>query len=107
MMIAHSASRKNALQDLHTYLKELNTDPNIIDQLIKGIENWQNGASYGALPKELDQGNIGWEGIAEGTIGKHWSETQHIYKNQNNLATSGQKWTRLVIRKLWKIAWEI
>ena len=56
---------------------------------------------------ELDQSNIGWEGIIEGTLGKHWSEEQNMYKTQDHDATSGQKWAHLVIRRLWKIAWDV
>ena len=37
----------------------------------------------------------------------HQINQQTLYKEQNHSATSGQKWAHLVIRKLWKIAWEI
>ena len=45
--------------------------------------------------------------MLEGLLGKHWSEEQQLYRTENNLATSGRKWAQLIIRRLWKIAWDL
>jgi hypothetical protein len=96
-----------SIAKLEKFLTDLHTDPNIIIQLIDGLHQWRLGTSYAATQMVIDQNAIGWLGILEGILGKHWGEEQTLYKEQDNLATSGQKWAHLVIRRLWKIAWEL
>jgi Reverse transcriptase (RNA-dependent DNA polymerase) len=96
-----------ALHELEEYLHSIQTDPNITRQLLLGINMWRNDETLTQEPMIIDQNNIGWNGIMEGVLGKHWAEEQDWYKQQQSEVTSGRKWAQLVIRRLWKIAWDI
>ena len=98
---------KQSMKELEQYLQELQTAPHIIGQMLDGLDTWRNQSTTAPPPMVIDQNSIGWEGFLEGIIGKHWSEEQQFYRTTNNLATSGTKWARLIIRKLWKIAWDL
>jgi hypothetical protein len=96
-----------AMHELEEYLNTIQTDPNITKQLIQGIHMWRNNVPLIQEPMIIDQHNIGWNGIMEGVMGQHWAEEQEWYKQQHPEAKSGQQWAQLVIRRLWKIAWDL
>ena len=104
---AVSEAWNRSLIDLEEYLNSIQTDPNITRQLLLGLQMWRNDEVILQEPMIIDQNNIGWNGIMEGVLGKHWSEEQDWYKQQKSEVTSGRKWAQLVIRRLWKIAWDI
>ena len=80
-----------SMTELEAYLQEIRTDPNIIYQLLEGLEAWRNTTDTVPTPMVADQNHIGWSGFLEGTIGRHWPEEQQLYKTEDNLATSGKK----------------
>jgi hypothetical protein len=98
---------EKSVDDLHQYLFTIGTDPNIIKQLVTGLHQWRNQQLTDVLPMIADQSQIGWDGIMEGTLGRHWSEEQSIHYQNESEATDGNKWAQLVIRKLWIIAWDL
>jgi hypothetical protein len=95
------------MRELEEYLTTIQTDPNITKHLLQGIHMWRNNAPLIQEPMIIDQHNIGWNGIMEGVMGKHWAEEQEWYRQQNPEVTSGHKWAQLVIRRLWKITWDL
>jgi hypothetical protein len=101
------ATWDNAMMELEQYLTEIHTDPNITNQLLDGLHIWRNNSYHAPSPMIVDQSNIGWSGILEGTLGRHWEDEQTHFAETNSSATSGRRWAHLVIRKLWKIAWEM
>jgi Reverse transcriptase (RNA-dependent DNA polymerase) len=96
-----------SLQELKEYLSDIKTDPNIIEQLVEGLRSWSTKQDPPNQPMIWDQTQIGWNGILEGILGNHWMEEQQIYAQSKTQATNGSKWAQLIVRRLWKIAWEI
>jgi hypothetical protein len=45
--------------------------------------------------------------LLEGTISKDWGEHQHRFYTFTNKQNSGHRWLVELIKKLWKIAWDI
>jgi hypothetical protein len=106
----HNAVQEKWNQLLHKFkgdLQEMSTDPDIIQQLCEGIEQWPKGH----VPQVTDiihyQNNIGWNGFIEGIISDYWQNQQEEYYQHIQSKKSGLQWEIKIIRKLWIIAWEI
>jgi hypothetical protein len=95
------------IEELKLFLQKVGTYPEIITQLLEGLESWKHQTPFPAKPMIWDQSQIGWNGVIEGVLGLHWMEPQDHYTNDNQKAVNGSKWAHLIIRKLCKIAWEL
>jgi hypothetical protein len=95
---------QRSLKDLQKELVKLQTDPSITTSFIKGLQTWQNGEQQ---VSQLEQDNIGWEGILEGCIGTHWKQQQALYYKRIQSKKGHDQWAVRVIRKLWMIAWNM
>jgi hypothetical protein len=95
------------MSEFADYLTTIGTNPNIISQLSQGLRGWRQGNLPNHLPMVFDQSQIGWNATLEGILGRHWTDEQNIYHSEVSQATSGKKWAHLVIRKLWRIAWDL
>jgi hypothetical protein len=98
---------EKAIHELEQYLQQLGTDPSIRGQLIRGLQGWRMDTISTTDPMAIDQSQIGWDGIMEGVLGRHWEDEQEHYSKNESEATNGRKWTQLLIRRIWKIAWEM
>ena len=65
-----------AINEFGQYLQSIGTDPNISSQLLTGLQQWRSGVLSTNLPMIADQSKIGWNGILEGILGRHWKEEQ-------------------------------
>ena len=72
-----------------------------------GLNSWRDQVTTAETPMVQDQSNIGWTGVLEGILGRHWEDEQDHFKEIETEATSGSKWAHLIVRKLWKIAWDL
>jgi hypothetical protein len=68
---------------------------------------WRTGNIQNASTAINLQSAIGWEGILEGCIGTHWKIIQEKFYLNQSIQRSGVRWAQLVVRRLWKIAWEM
>jgi hypothetical protein len=98
--------RKN-IYELEQQLKSCQTSPDIILQLVNGLLHWQDGTLQGTVNLITKQSIIGWNGILEDCLGLHWLKEQETYYSTNSIKKNGLGWAQLVIRKMWKIAWNM
>jgi hypothetical protein len=99
---------RKLLYGLENELLQQQTDPAIAKQLCYGLLLWQEKQNNIGGQRLLEtQSKIGWNGIMEGCLGEEWKMEQELFFKENAIKKSGERWAQLVIRKLWKIAWEI
>jgi hypothetical protein len=96
-----------AIYDLEIELIKQQTAPEIIKELSNGLMQWQKGKTQITGSLIQDQNKIGWNGILEGCLGKHWIVQQGKYYSKHKIKKREEKWATLVVRRLWKIAWAL
>jgi hypothetical protein len=52
------------------------------------------------------QNDIGWEALLNGQVSLHWKEIQHQYYIFLGKRNTGERWVRLLIEKMWDVAWD-
>jgi hypothetical protein len=97
----------NEIQQLQLTLQEADTDPDITRSLCLGLNKWRDNSPMENNWLLNEQSMIGWDGIMEGCIGRHWQQHQSSYYTDNNIPKKGNKWAQLVIRRIWLIAWRL
>jgi hypothetical protein len=83
------------------------TSPIIIEQLILGLRKWRMGNVSDSHDLITQQNQIGWNAVLEGCLGRFWEGYQDVYIQQQSIQQSSQKWAARLVRRLWKIAWEL
>jgi hypothetical protein len=98
-----------SLAALSVWMETVNTSPEIILTINKNLMNWVHGSvtSHPRSTLESAQDQIGWDSFIEGSISTAWASTQHSYYLSLNKKNSGQRWLTEIIKKLWKIAWDL
>jgi hypothetical protein len=97
-------------EELENFKKDLqsaNTNPLVIDNLLLGLRAWRKDEQNGSHGLLADQNAIGWNAVLEGCLGISWTTAQEDYIREENIQQNSLKWGILVVRKLWKIAWEL
>jgi hypothetical protein len=89
------------LEEFKTTLQDERTDPLIVESIIEGLGQGQKRD----LQDTNEQTQIGWASILEGCFGIFWMEQQERYLQQNSIERSSKKWSEMIVRKIWKIAW--
>jgi Reverse transcriptase (RNA-dependent DNA polymerase) len=95
------------LKEFQKDLIRLQTYPCITNALIIGLQQWRKNEHGNTLGLITDQDKIGWNGILEGCIRNHWKHYQAQYYNKIQSKKSSERWAQHIIRKLWKIAWNL
>ena len=103
---------ETTIRDLQTWMLDNGTDPFITDSLSKGLQAWRcdpvGEPTFGASNSLLDaQSLIGWNGVLEGCLSREWTNRQSQYFKDQNSRRSGQRWMSILIRRLWKIPWDL
>ena len=88
------------------------TDPFIVDSLIKGLQEWRRAPDGEPTFDDANhlleaQSLIGWNGVLEGCLGSEWTGRQSQYFKAQHSRRSGHRWMSILIRRLWKIPWEL
>jgi hypothetical protein len=101
------------IEGLQHYMEELHTDPEIIAQIIEGLNGWRWGnpispsIQSSAQSAAIMQGEIGWQHFFEGRHATQWRELQHEYLQNIRSLRSSKRWSTAIIKKLWDIAWDL
>jgi hypothetical protein len=103
---------ESTIRDLQLWLADNGTDPSITDSLITGLQAWRRDPdgtpTLDAANTLLGaQSQIGWNGVLEGVLGREWTNQQSTYFKDQNSRRSGHRWMSILIRRLWKIPWEL
>jgi hypothetical protein len=89
-------------------LQLASTDPFIIERLTLGLQHWREVRVMEYKDVLMQhQHKIGWDGVMDGCIGLCWKDQQESYIQQESITQNSNKWSELVVRKLWMIAWEM
>jgi Reverse transcriptase (RNA-dependent DNA polymerase) len=99
-----------AIRNLKSALTDIQTSPDIIEQIGLGLEKWYTGEDLTTLQDKqliIDQCSIGWHFFIEGFIGIHWGAQQELYYKSIGSRKSGLRWTVALLKKLWNIAWDL
>jgi hypothetical protein len=90
----------------HTY-------PSLVTLLVTRLNEWRRRRRRTIihLPTEIDliqlaQDEIGWEEPLNGNMALQWKETQHQYYIALVKRNTGRRWVRLLIQKMWEVAWD-
>jgi hypothetical protein len=101
------------IRKLQRTLGQLQTDPKIIKAIITGLDGWHQGEEkiynrrFVAEQAADLQSNIGWKHFFEGRQIRQWRTLQEEYFRRKSICTSGKRWSRAIILKLWDIAWDL
>jgi hypothetical protein len=100
---------ESALMDLDKWMRDNGTDPCITKALIIGLRNWRNDSELSTDVNFLidEQEKIGWDSVLEGCLGSHWTIAQDRYFRAKNSRRSGNRWMIELIRRIWKIPWDL
>jgi hypothetical protein len=79
----------------------------LLKHLSNGITLWRQGLPVQGNAILDQQSLIGWDGILEGCLGNHWQHAQASAFIKNEAKCNGITWAPLIVRRLWKIAWQI
>jgi hypothetical protein len=90
-------------------MQSTQTNPIIIDTLHNNLLNWLLDKPHHSsrTPLETSQDSLGWHLLLEGIFASTWAETQNAYYIQIGKKNSGHRWLVELIKKMWKIAWDI
>jgi len=62
---------------LSEWLKQEQSDPQLIKELIEGLHPWQNGEGLATNSLMMQQQTcIGWDAVLDGWLGREWQATQ-------------------------------
>jgi len=100
----------NSGQGLGDWLQVQNTNLEIWNELVSGLQQWQNNDSTKTAlqtTEAQEQQLLGWEMMMEGIISCQWRETQVAYWKTYKSQKSSKRWKTALIQKLLQIAWDI
>jgi len=96
-----------ALTILEAWLKQEQSNPQLIKALLDGLHSWRNGEN---MPTDIlvtaQQANIGWDAALDSWLGKEWQAIHAAYWAQWHQQKSSWHWTVDLIKKLWNISWD-
>jgi hypothetical protein len=95
------------MNNLKTELQAAQTNPVIMEQLILGLNLWRKGETQDTYDLVAQQTQIGWNTALEGCIGQIWQDTQEYHIQMEQVQQRSQKWANMVVRKLWRITWDM
>jgi hypothetical protein len=102
---------ESAILELQQWLDDKSTDPFITESLISGLRSWRNDPEGVVIPGNnpllAEQTRIGWNSVLEGVFGLIWQQTQTQFFRKQNSLRSGQRWMSQLIRRIWKIPWDL
>jgi hypothetical protein len=113
---AESPARwKVALAALRVEMALSHTDPLLTNIIISRLTSWQTGSSPETFPALtplyqatlLHQDQQGWNNFFMGLPSLGWVELQQLHFQCTASRKSGRRWLTAIIRKQWRVAWDI
>jgi hypothetical protein len=101
------------MEDLQTYMEELQTDPEIRAKILEGLECWRDGSKISKEAQSSTQSaailqeDIGWKHFFEGRHHCMWRQLQYDNFQTIRSLKSSKRWSTAIIKKLWDIAWDL
>jgi hypothetical protein len=104
-----------ALATLRVGMALSRTDPLLTKIIISQLTSWQTGSEqeiFPGLPSHyqmtlLHQDRQGWNNFFMGLPSTGWFELQQQHYHRTASLKSGRRWLTSIIRKQWKVAWDI
>jgi Reverse transcriptase (RNA-dependent DNA polymerase) len=104
-----------ALASLQVEMALSGTDPLLSNIILNRLTSWQSGSNpeiFPALPSLykdtlLHQDQQGWNNFFMGLPSTGWVDLQQQYFHQTASLKSGRRWLTAIIRKQWRVAWDI
>lgn len=102
---------KESISKLLDWMEEQKTDPDIIRNIRDGLNAWRLDPTAGVQPAfssaRATQEFIGWRPFLEGCLTWEWQAQQQRYYQTLKSRKTGRRWSTLIIRKLWEVAWDM
>ena len=102
------------IKELNKYMDNQDTDQNIQNAIVQGLQCWQQALPIDATDYPLDiqealtiQTNIGWKSLMEGLAAKQWQKLQALYYTRCNLQKSSKKWIIGLLQKCNHLAFSL
>ena len=105
-----------ALSDLENWLRDNKTCPDLRKLLVRVINQWRLGEEVRNLESfEFEscegvypaQKEIGWRQLMGGCMSSEWAKAQEDYYKWLGMRRTGERWVVELIKKLWKISWDL
>jgi len=94
------------MQDLRALLKELDTDPNMMEDFGEGFYTWSSNKPTPQMIMAAGQlqSFILWDNFSHRFLADAWKTQQQEYYKNKQLCKLGEKWAREVLRWILKNA---
>jgi hypothetical protein len=104
-----------ALASLRVEMALARTDPFLTNIIISRLTSWQSGSdleNFPTLPPHyqltlLHQDRQGWNNFFMGLPSTGWVDLQQQHFHRMASRKSGRRWLTSIIRKQWRVAWDI
>jgi hypothetical protein len=104
-----------ALASLHVEMALSHTDPSLTNIIISRLTSWQSGSPnelFPTLPIQYQdtlqhQDQQGWHNFFMGMPSIGWVALQQQHFLRTASLKSGRRWMTAIIRKQWRVAWDI
>jgi hypothetical protein len=104
-----------ALASLRAHMALSRTDPLLTNIIISRLTSWQTGTppeTFPALPPLyqttlLHQDTQGWNNFFMGLPSTGWVDIQQQHFHRTASRKSGRRWLTAIIKKQWRVAWDI
>jgi hypothetical protein len=105
---------EQALTQVEKWMKDKQTDPNIIRAIILGLKAWNDEQPMETenfsqpIEKTIDQQTkIGWRNLMEGFPAKRWAKQQEEYFRKIKSKRSSRRWITALVQKLAETTWHM
>ena len=104
---------EKSIEGLRQWLKDQETNPDIIRAICKGLMAWRNDTGEIVSTRNVNlqrvlvtQNLLGWQSLLEGRLVKGWRDLQGGHLSAISSRKSSRRWTTALIRKLWQVSWD-
>jgi predicted RNA-binding Zn-ribbon protein involved in translation (DUF1610 family) len=102
-----------SMANLKEWLLRNETHPALSSLILDGLEGWRTGLGLQSVrPSWLNklaeqQSQCGWRNFFEGFWVKEWRVESQVQLSRIKSKRSSKRWTSVLIRKLWQVAWDL
>jgi len=101
------------LRKLQKWMEDYQTDQEVAEAILNGLQNWRAGTtdrmtySWQVWNAVSQQEELGWQPFLEEWLCLESAALQQAYLNLLDSRRTGKWWVTELIKKLWKIAWDL
>lgn len=104
---------EKALVDLEKWMYSQHTHPSLRAGVLSMLRSWRNDVPWEVpecVPVDhyallTSQADLGLLSLADGFVVRSWTAIQHAHYLSFGSRRTGTRWTSLLIRRIWQIAW--